>query len=282
MHWSLKIIIKIIISRLPISYSFWRKLGLFRHGHMDSIEYPLKIFNLHIDRAFPDGIPPDAVILELGPGDSATSALLGYAHKASRIYLVDVGDYIRKDIDFYRLFSNHLKEYGFIILEFENMSTIEDMLSTCNTEYMTRGISSLKNIPSASVDYIWSHSVLEHVRKAEFGELLEEFKRIMKPQALASHNIDFQDHLSHALNNLRFSESTWESTLFSSSGFYTNRIPATSMHSMFRDAQFTILQENFGCWPKLPTPRKSLHSDFASYSDEELINRTSSVLMQKC
>lgn len=49
--WRLKVLAKIIFSRLPFGYSIWQKLGLFRHGQMDSSEYALRVFDSHIKRA---------------------------------------------------------------------------------------------------------------------------------------------------------------------------------------------------------------------------------------
>ena len=46
--WLLKILIKIIISRLPIKYSIWKKIGVFRHGGMDNYKYSKKIFFGHL------------------------------------------------------------------------------------------------------------------------------------------------------------------------------------------------------------------------------------------
>ena len=40
--WILKIIIKIIISRLKIPYKIWKKLYVFRHGNMENFEYSKK------------------------------------------------------------------------------------------------------------------------------------------------------------------------------------------------------------------------------------------------
>jgi hypothetical protein len=122
--------------------------------------------------------------------------------------------------------------------------------------------------------------VLEHIRKHELHAVLNELRRILKPGAFSSHNIDYQDHLDFALNNLRFSENLWESSLFVESGFYTNRVPAVRLHRMFRDTGFEILQEAFGKWPTLPIPRSSLHKEFQAFTDEELLNRTSHVLMK--
>ena len=43
--WYLKIIIKIIIARLPFNiHIFWRNLGIFRHGNMDDTTYVVSNF----------------------------------------------------------------------------------------------------------------------------------------------------------------------------------------------------------------------------------------------
>jgi ubiquinone/menaquinone biosynthesis C-methylase UbiE len=135
--------------------------------------------------------------------------------------------------------------------------------------------------PDATVDFAWSHSVLEHVRKCELEATLHELYRVMKRGAYTSHNIDYQDHLAGALNNLRFPERLWESPLFADSGFYTNRIPAIVMHGMFRLADFEPVEEQFGRWPVLPTPRGAMDAAFQVYGDEDLCCRTSHALLLK-
>lgn len=280
MKWALKIAAKILISRLPIPYDWWRSLGIFRHGQMDNFEYCLKIFELHADRAYPQGIPPALTVLELGPGDSIASAIIANALGVKQTYLVDVGNYANKNIVFYKSLVNYLRESGLNPTDLSEAKTIDDVLRVTNSYYLTNGLESLKEIASSSIDFVWSHSVLEHIRKHELDTFLKEIYRIMKPRAYASHNIDFQDHLVRGLNNLRFSEKVWESALFVNSGFYTNRIPAIKMHSMFRDIGFTLEQEQFGRWAKIPTPLTSLHKDFQIFSERELINRTSHVLLR--
>ena len=54
MKWRLKIFCKILLSKFPFHYSIWKSFGLFKHGKMDSLEYPIKIFNLHIKKAYPE------------------------------------------------------------------------------------------------------------------------------------------------------------------------------------------------------------------------------------
>ena len=106
MKWRLKIFFKILLSKLPIKYSLWKSLGLFKHGRMDSLDYPIKIFNLHIKKAYPKIIPKNLIILELGPGDSIASAIIAYAYGVSKTYLIDVDNYAIQDISFYKELSN--------------------------------------------------------------------------------------------------------------------------------------------------------------------------------
>ena len=277
----IKIIVKIIISKLPVPYSFWKLIGLFKHGKMDSCEYAIKIFNLHYLRAFKKHEKRNITILELGPGDSIASALIGFSYGASNIFLIDVDNFASKNINFYKKLSEKLRSLKLTPPNLEKAKSIKDILNSTNSIYLTNGLDSLRSIKSNSVDFIWSHSVLEHIRKKDFLDVQIELKRILKPEGYISHNIDFQDHLDHGLNNLRFSEKLWESELFRKGGFYTNRIPAKAMHSLFRKVGFTIISESFGKWPKLPNSRKNMDKEFNIYSDLELINRTSNVLLQK-
>jgi SAM-dependent methyltransferase len=247
---------------------------------MDSADYPLKIFNLHLQRAYPQGLPPRSVILELGPGDSIASAMVGCAYDVKCTYLVDVGSFASKKVAFYQALVSNMRRRGMNMPDLAGATSFEDILHICNAEYLTDGITSLRRIPTGSIDFAWSHSVLEHVRKNELEGVLQELKRVLKPDAFSSHNIDFQDHLDGALNNLRFSDGVWESSFFAKSGFYTNRIPAIMMHAMFKTAGFEVMQEGFGKWPALPTPRKYMHADYQMYRDRDLLNRTSHLLLK--
>ena len=281
MNWLIKIFAKIIISKLPISYKFWKLLGFFRHGKMDSCNYAIKIFNLHFNRAFPKEKPSRMKILELGPGDSIASAIIAYAHGVSKTYLVDAGNFATKNLDFYKKLANELQAEGLPTPDFSKISSMEEILKLTNAVYLTNGLTSLKLIKSLSIDFVWSHSVLEHIRKHEFLNIQKEINRVLKKSGRASHNIDFQDHLEHGLNNLRFPENIWESQMFVNSGFYTNRIPAIAMLSIFNKAGFNIQSQSFGKWPKLPISRSKINKDFDKYSDSDLLVRTSYVLLEK-
>ncbi|MDO8264188.1 MAG: class I SAM-dependent methyltransferase [Gallionella sp.] len=278
MKWLLKLSAKVVLSRLGIPYELWRKAGLFRHGQMDSYEYAVKIFQLHASRAFPQGDLSGKTVLEIGPGDSLASAVIGRALGAGRIILVDAGRFATVDFGFYRSLAAQLSACGYRSPDLAGVDTLQGMLSACQAEYLTSGVSSFSELGDATVDYAWSHSVLEHIPKSELPELMAQLRRVLRPEGVMSHNIDFQDHLDYSLNSLRFSEADWEAPLMRGAGFYTNRVRATEMHQLIRSAGFHIVEEEFGRWPALPMPRKKLHPDFRGLSDDELRIRTSYVL----
>ena len=158
--------------------------------------------------------------------------------------------------------------------------SIQDVLSACDGNYLVKGIDSLKKIPSASVDWMFSQAVLEHILKCDFLPLMHELRRIMKPEGMCSHRVDLRDHLGSALNNLRFSEKVWESDWMAKSGFYTNRIRFKEMCRAFDQAGFAVEVLKKEYWEKLPTDRKYLSKSYRSLSDEELLVKDFDVLLR--
>ena len=274
--WILKIILKIIFSRLKIPYSVWKKLNIFKHGQMETFEYSRKIFESHFNEMRRIRKIDNPVIMEIGPGDSLFSMIYSRKFSAEKFYFLDVGSFANTNIMLYSKLQKQLeKENYFSFKPKKNHKTFEDVLESYNTRYFVSGIESLKKLKENSIDYIFSHSVLEHVRKHELNELIKEMYRVLKPNGVISHNINYKDHLDESLNNLRFSEKLWESTFFAESGFYTNRIPAVEMHNYFKKNGFNLIEENFGRWEKLPIKRSSLSKEFRCFTDDELMRPTS-------
>lgn len=278
MNWRVKLIAKLVLSRLGIPYDGWRRIGLFRHGGMDRADYAEKIFGLHIRRAFPDAQLDAKTVIEIGPGDSLASAVMAKAHGAGTTYLVDAGRFASRDVGLYRDLAASLASRGLPAPDLNGTETLEDILARCSAHYLTSGVEALAHLPDHSVDLIWSHSVLEHIPLQQLPLLMSEMRRVLKPLGWISHNIDFQDHLAYGLNNLRFSEKVWESPSMRNAGFYTNRVRARTLHRMVRDAGFEITKEDFGRWPNLPIKRTSLDPAFRDLEEDELLIRTSHLL----
>jgi SAM-dependent methyltransferase len=280
--WYLKIAIKTVLARLPVPYGFWSRLGLFKHGGMSTVPYAKKIFSVHQAIADKFNIPTDGTYLEMGTGDSVVTALMAASRGAQKIYLVDAGDFATRDMGFYRAFAKMLRdEENSKLPPIPEDMSFEQMLRICNAEYLTEGTNSLAAIPDNSVDFIWSHATLEHVRKHEFSKTMEENYRILKPGGIASHNIDLKDHLGGALNNLRFDEKTWESDWMVKSGFYTNRLRYSQIVKIFEESGFIFEEKNAGRWDAVPTERNKMNAAFRGLDDEDLKVRGMSVALRK-
>ena len=127
----------------------------------------------------------------------------------------------------------------------------------------------MAGIAPGSVDFVFSQAVLEHVALGEFDATIRALHRVQTPGSISSHRVDLQDHLAHSLHSLRFSRRTWESSLFSGSGFYTNRLRASQVVAAFTSAGYQVLAQEADRWPSLPLSADKLHRDFTTFSDAE-------------
>lgn len=279
--WWAKIIIKMMLSRMPLHYSFFAKVGLFRHGQMDNSRYALQIFQEHFQRAEFSNKKGGFVALELGPGDSFISSIVANSYGASKCYMVDAGNFAVDDIKVYRRLMGGLQSDGLDVGGKVNCASIVDLLEQVGGIYLTNGLQSLRSIPNDSVDFVWSQAVLEHIRLEEFNETMSELQRILRPNGVASHRVDLKDHLGGALNNLRFSEKVWESGWMAKSGFYTNRIRYSDMIDRFEDSGFDVRVLQVDKWDFLPIPRDSISKEYLEYSNDELCISGFDVLLHK-
>lgn len=274
-------IVKVALSWVPGRHLVLRRFGIFKHGRMDETDYALKIFRIHAQRAFPGGFPKNFVALELGPGDSVLSALIAAAHGADKIYLSDAGNYARKDLAFYQAAAAELRaEHDLNVPDISGAQNFKHMLELCGAVYMHHGLNNLQTIAERSVDFIWSHSVVEHIRKKDFDATMENLIRILNPMGRISHIVDLQDHLNHALNNLRFPDAFWEHEIIANAGFYTNRLGYDRALESMRAGGAQILETESGCWEALPTPRKKMAARFQTQHEDDLRVRTYSVLLK--
>ena len=113
------------------------------------------------------------------------------------------------------------------------------------------------------IDFIFSHSVLEHGLKVEFDSLFAELYRVLKSKVVSSHNIDYIDHSGGRQINLRFFYSLWELDLFSKSSFYANWIPALVVQQKAWNAGFKLVQEQFGPGKDKVVFYNAIHSDLS-------------------
>jgi SAM-dependent methyltransferase len=205
--------------------------------------------------------------------------MIAQAYGASAYYLVDVGAFARADLKRYGAMAGFLADQGLPTIEVDSITSTEAILAACRATYGTSGLISLRTIPDKSVDFVWSHTVLQHVRHSEFLDTMKELRRLLRADGISSHWVDLKDCLGGGLNNLRFSESVWESPFMADSGFYTNRIRYSEMLELFKEAGFKAEVLSVRRWQGLPIPRSKLSSRFRSLSHEELCVRGFHVIL---
>ena len=273
--WWLKAFLKLSLSLLPLPYTFWSYLKIFRHSdyHMDPNKIQ-NVFQKHISYFRENISSLPKVIMQLGPGDTLAHCISGYELGVNKTIFLDVGNFAEKNIDHYKMFVNHLG----LDLKFD---TLGDLLEKTNSNYFTDGITSLRKIKSKTVDFSFSHAVLEHVDKNEFREMMQELYRVHKRSSFSSHWVDLHDHLGGGLNNLRFPESFWNSKIIKRSGFYTNRLRMKQIINLAEEAGFKAEVKEIYSWNKLPTPKTSLNRIFKGYSCKELKVCTFLIFLRK-
>lgn len=279
--WWLKIGAKIVLARLPIPYAFWKRLGLFEHGDMNQPQRAFDIFCEHARMADILGREgavlqlrtrgDDYTVLELGPGDSLFTAVIARSLGASKTWLVDTGSFATMAMQPYAELSDYLRQQGFQVPMMALPQTSADLLKDCQAEYLSNGVCSLAQVPPSSVDYCFSNAVLEHIPKGDFALLTAELFRVIKPDGVCVHRVDLKDHLGGSLNNLRFTDATWERDLFRKSGFYTNRIRFGEMVALFSRVGFDCRLPRVVRWDALPTPRAKLDEVFRYLPDDDLL-----------
>lgn len=269
--WWSRIGAKLLLSNLPVPYSWWRRLSLFRHGDMNLPAPAIDKFRHHFDLACAvRPMRPGFTVLELGPGDSVFSVIIARAWGASAAIALDAGAFALRDVQPYRRLADELRQMGRDVPAIDAAGDLESVLHATNGRYLTRGTASMAEIADGSIDFIWSCVVLEHVYRTEFATMAREMRRVLKPGGVMVHSIDLRDHLGGGLNNLRFSEKTWESAFFRDAGFYTNRLGYDDILRLFEEAGFSWSLGRVDRWSALPLQRNRMAPQFRNRRDEAL------------
>jgi SAM-dependent methyltransferase len=126
-------------------------------------------------------------------------------------------------------------------------------------------------LPDASVDYIFSNAVLEHIPKDIIKEILKECIRILTPNGILAFTIDYRDHCRDKNKIspyyfLQFSNQDWK-TMYPPDGH--NRLRHIDFKHLFEETGFEIIQEDSR------TPFDSSFS-YQGHSREKLIEQLKS------
>ena len=272
--WWAKCAVKLALVPVPVGYRILRALSLARHGGMTRPAFAYDIFRRHFDDADFRRKSGGFTMLELGPGDSLAMALVATAHGAASTCHVDVGHFATGDVEVYRATATFLAERGLVPPDLSAARSLADVMAACSARYETRGLDSLRALPDASFDFVFSNSVLQCVAPAELPELLKELRRLVHPQGVCVHSVDLRDMMGHSLNHLRFPERVWGSAWFRKAGFYTNRLRYPDWLALFRSAGFDAEASELNRWETLPIPRESIVQPYRDVAEADLLVAT--------
>jgi len=240
MPWWLKVGFKMVIYRLPVGDKFWKSIGFFQHDQMELPEYAFRVFQKHFDRVSESkSLASGFTSLELGPGNSLFSALICRSFGGDKTYMIDVDNFAIEDVESYQKMADYVQQQDLPAPQIDSSQSFSDVMESCGGSYLTSGLASLKAIEDHSVNFVWSHAVLEHIRRSEFLDIMKETRRVISDDGICSHTVDLKDHLDQSLNNLRF-------------------------------AGFEVKSTEVNQWPSLPVPRPELDPQFRDLAEDEL------------
>lgn len=131
-------------------------------------------------------------------------------------------------------------------------------------------------LPAATVDVVFSNSVLEHVPPSVIGALFSEATRILGPRGVMFHSVNCGDHYAYVdrtidqLHYLQYSEARWQ--WWNNPFLYQNRLRAQDFTAAARASGFTIEIDTSRPHPDRLRQLAAIRVDphFARYSRDQL------------
>jgi hypothetical protein len=221
----------------------------------------------------------DAVLLELGAGWDLYSNLLYWCLGVNTQIVVDVRRWIQCAA--VNAVIAHLQKDpppGAIrtpptLINARRLQT--ELKSYYGIDYRAPFDATSMTLPEQSIDLVVTTSVLEHIPLDVCQAIVAECRRVMRPDSLMSHIIDYSDHYAHSdgnittYNYLQFDEAEW--ARYNPGIHYQNRARTGDYRRLFHNAGFEIIDEREWYGEQDELARVEVHPTFKSRSPEELL-----------
>jgi SAM-dependent methyltransferase len=233
-----------------------------------------------------------ATLLEMGTGWYPTFPFCLYLAGAGRVYTVDLNPHLKPEmvIALADRLASHVpliaKEAGKLDrdVDLAQLALVEALRKGASVEEATKGVvkyeapadASKTGLADASIDVVFSNSVLEHVPGPVIEDCLREAMRILRPGAIVFHSVNCGDHYAYAdkaidqLHYLQYSDAQWKKW---NNGFlYQNRLRAVDFTDMARRAGFAIEVDTAKAKPERLAQLDAITVDakFGGYTREQL------------
>ena len=197
----------------------------------------------------------EAVFYEFGAGRDLTIPLAYHALGVERQILVDIRPNLRPELvgDVISKFAAHAdvlaEEVGRPLrtLGPPRHEGARELEARFGITYLAPQDARHTGLPTGSVDFVSSTNTMEHIPETDLLRILEECRRLLRPDSLLSSRIDLEDHYARfdrsisRYNFLRFSERRWR--MANSSLHYQNRLRYPDYLELVRRAGFQLVEE---------------------------------------
>lgn len=266
MRWKLKATIQNSISLLPDSVSnaayYWMQR---RFGGLKNINPTDRLIGAigtwkQIKASGYD--PLGKVFFEIGTGRVPMVPVAYWLMGAEKTITVDLNPYLKAEltndciqyiahnkaevIEFFgELLDNNRFEQ---LMQFNNQSdfSMEALFGLCGIEYFSPADASQLPLAAECIDIYTSYNVFEHIPTTVLQNILKEGNRVIKPNGLFAHRIDYSDHFANAdpsisaINFLQYSDAEWAK--YADNGYmYMNRLRHDDFLQLFEAAAQAIV-----------------------------------------
>lgn len=266
MRWKTKAKIQNAVSRIPSSMSYGLYYWLQRNfGGLRKVN-PERKFRAGVEtwKVIQDAgqDPAGKEFLEIGTGRVPNIPIAYWLMGAAGTTTIDLNPYMKAELTrevlgymaenaakIEEIFGPLLRRDRFEeLLRFRERPTfsLADLLALCKIHYIAPGDAAKTGLEDSSIDFHTSRAVFEHIPPEILKEILQEGNRIVRPDGMFVHRIDYSDHFSHSdksisvVNFLQFSDDEWDK-LAGNRYMYMNRLRHDDFLSIFQSSGHQIL-----------------------------------------
>lgn len=221
--------------------------------------------------------PAGRTVLEVGTGHIPTAPLAYWLMGAGRVVTIDLNRYVHAELideqlEHIRQHRSEIEAMFGSLLHRDRLDALRDHRDVLRAiEYVAPGDAARTGLAAGEVAMHTSFTVFEHIPRNVLGAILSEAGRVLAPDGLLVHRIDYTDHFAHSdssiplLHFLRFDEREWRR--YAANRFmYMNRMRHPEFVELLAGHQ-VLAEERFVAPNALPA---ELAPEFARWSRAEL------------
>jgi SAM-dependent methyltransferase len=167
-----------------------------------------------------------------------------------------------------------------------NTKTADQLLRGAGIEYFAPHDAAATGLPDASVDVVYSNSVLEHVPADAILRIMRETRRILRKGGLAVHSANCGDHYAYfdrgitQVNYLTYPERQWSK--WNNRLLYQNRLRPSDFLDLAEQSGLRIVLDGSRPDPKMLSvlPTLTIAPEFRRYPPEQLATTTADFVAQ--